>query len=180
MQFTKLPTKTFVYIRPQFSCWYLHLPKNSTHLHAKYQFHFHFLKSKIQMMKGVSYQTFDSNLVVGVHLHVNFLLISASSNFVKALKIVNKTYEPILFSRLIWNWFYYNRNRGKKRKITFRTILTYFQERWRLFLCSLPNFLGWILEYFLSKSHEPCLKLELWCQPQKKWRKKWHRIFQKW
>ena len=44
-------------------------------------------------MKGVSYQTFDSNLVVGVHLHVNFLLISASSNFVKALKIVNKTYE---------------------------------------------------------------------------------------
>ena len=42
------------------------------------------------MMKGVSYQTFDSNLVVGVHLHVNFLLIQASSNFVKALKIVNK------------------------------------------------------------------------------------------
>ena len=51
-----LHTPTIFLLVPSFT-------QKSTHLHAKYQFSFP--KSKIQMMKGVSYQTFDSNLVVG-------------------------------------------------------------------------------------------------------------------
>ena len=91
MQFTKLPTKTFVYIRPQFSCWYLHLPKNP-HIYTL-NTNFHFLNLKFKWWKAFLIKLLIATLVVGVHLHVNFLLISASSNFVKALKIVNKAYE---------------------------------------------------------------------------------------